>query len=47
MSEYLSAQATGVFFIRKYSNKSFGGANILIYKNLFEIKAFICNKTIR
>jgi len=45
--DYMAAQETGVFFVGRYSNKSFNKAAIPIYKDLFEIKHFLCRRIVR
>jgi phosphoglycolate phosphatase-like HAD superfamily hydrolase len=40
--DYQAAQSTAVIFIGRESNKSFQDAKIPIYKNMSEIKTFLC-----
>lgn len=44
--DYEAARSTEVFFIGRDSNKSFHGADIPVYKDMFDIKAFLCKATI-
>lgn len=39
--DYEAARLTDVFFIGRNSNKSFHGADIPVYKNMFDIKEFL------
>jgi phosphoglycolate phosphatase-like HAD superfamily hydrolase len=39
--DYQAARSTDVFFIGRDSHKSFHGANIPIYENMFDIKKFL------
>lgn len=41
LEDYEAAGEAGVFFIGRYSSKSFNGAEAPIYKDLFEIKDFL------
>lgn len=44
--DYEAARLTDVFFIGRDSNKSFHGADVPVYKDMFDIKAFLCKTTI-